>query len=380
LSCCSIDLTRAEALDKSAGKLLALLDTTPTLDKLRASKFTDLGQGHSKLISAYAQLVFAEAAYEREKKLLAQKISSEADFQTAENAYKKAHAEHVALRGSLAFETRRAMLEARRSRQNTEFEVKAADRKLHVLGLTGEDVDSLRKALSGNGSAPKEECTDPNCKDCEAAKSAKGASTNHVLDEQLGMYSLRAPFSGTITQKHITLGEKLSGEADVFTVADLSTVWVDLSAHQKDLPYLRKGHSVRIAVGLSAREVQGTISYVSPTMDQSTRTCLARVVLANPDGVLRPGLFVTAQVTAEFEVAVRVTKDAVRRIEDDKVVFVPTSEGLEAIRVETGRSSRSHVEIVAGLKAGGKYVAKGAFDLQAEITTRGLGAHAGHGH
>ncbi|MGB2823719.1 MAG: efflux RND transporter periplasmic adaptor subunit, partial [Phycisphaerae bacterium] len=381
LSCCAIELTRAEALQESTRKLLTLLDTSPTLEELRTAEFTDLSEDHGKLVAAYAELVFARAAHERESKLLDQGISSRADFQTAESAYKKAYAGYVATRSSVAFETRRAMLDARRRRQNGELEVKAAGRKLHVLGLTGHDVEHLQEALTGERPAGGKECSDPNCPDCRAAK-APGADTDaHGLDEQLGLYSLRAPFDGTIIRKHIALGEMLADDADVFLIADMSTVWVDLSVYQKDLPYVRRGQTVHITVGPGAPHVEGKISFVSPIVDETTRTCPARVVLPNPNGALRPGLFVTAEVAVdESDARVLLPKDAVRRIGDESVVFVPTSEGLAPKPVRLGGSSRTHVEIVSGLDAGEKYVAQGTFELKAKIVTSGLGAHAGHGH
>ncbi|HUS91774.1 MAG TPA: efflux RND transporter periplasmic adaptor subunit [Phycisphaerae bacterium] len=380
VSCCTIDLDRAQALHEGTGKLLALLDGSPTLEELRHTKFPGLGEGQGKLVAAYAELAFSEGQYEREKKLFEQQIASKGDFQTAENAYKKAFAEYVALRESVAFATRRTFLEAQRSRQNTELAAKAADRKLHVLGLTTGDVHELQEAFQG-------ECADPNCPSCQAkAAAAKGpANEEHAheeaLEKQLGLYSLRAPFDGTVIQKHITLGERVSDEAEVYTVADLSTVWVDLSVYQKDLPHVRRGQPVHVAVGSGVPDAEEAVAMVSPIVDEITRTCLARVVLPNPDGAYRPGLFVTGEIVVEqVDVPVRVPADAVQRIEDRPVVFVPTPEGLEATAVRTGRSDPRFVEIVSGLAAGQKYVARGAFELKAKIVTSGLGAHAGHGH
>ncbi|KKM01556.1 hypothetical protein LCGC14_1793260, partial [marine sediment metagenome] len=390
LSCCSADLTRAEALDASARKLLKALAKSPTLDQLRALKLEAMAELHSKLIAAYAEFVFTRAEYEREKKLLEQGVSSRADFQTATSAYKKAFAEFVAGRDGLAYQTQRALLEAKRSRQNMELELRAAEQRLHVLGVSSQEVQALKEALEGVGAA-EEDCVDPNCAECLAEKAAAGPAairpaatemtSGPVLGEQLGVYPLRAPFAGTVIDKHITLGEMLSNDAPVFTVADLSTVWVDLSVYQKDLPHVRKGQIVHIALGKETPPVEGKIAFVSPIVDSGTRTAKARIILPNPNGVYRPGLFVTADIDISAKsVPVLVPKAAVQRIEDRNVVFVPTDNGLEARPVRLGQSSRTHVEIAEGLSAGQKYVAKGAFQLKAQIVTSGLGAHAGHGH
>jgi len=374
LGCCTIDLTRAKSLHDGTEKLLAQLSKSPTLEQFGKAAWTDLGESQGKLIAAYAELVFARSAYEREKDLHRQGVASRSDFQTAESSYRKAYAEYIALRSSVPFEAKRTWLEARRSRQNTEFQLASAERELHLLGLTAHDVEELREPVTG------EACKDPNCPDCKGKK-AGAAADEHAHHGTLGEYSLRAPFAGTIIRKHIAVGEKLADDADVFLIADLSSVWVDLSVYQKDLAFVRKSQRVHVEFGAGIGEVEGSISFVSPIVDKATRTCLARVELANPKGVLRPGLFVTAEVAVgQFRAAVLVPVGAVQQIENRSVVFMPTPEGLEAIPVKLGRSSRTHVEIVSGLKAGQKYVAAGAFNLKAKIVTSGLGAHAGHGH
>ena len=317
----------------------------------------------------------------KEPKLLRQKISSQGDFQVAESGYKKAHATYVATRDSVSFGTTKFLFEAQRTRRNREFAVKAAERKLYVLGLTAHDIASLRQAVGTGAKAQDKECTDPNCKDCKAHAAGARAADHDPLGAKLGWYPLRSPFSGTIVQKHITLGEKLSADADVFTVADLGTVWVNLSVYQKDLPHLARGQGVRISAGRGAVEADGKIDYVSPMIDETTRTGLARVVLANPKGRWRPGLFVSASVDVkESPVAVLVPKSAVQSLGEERVVFVEEDDGFEAREVKLGRSDATNVEILSGLSAGTRYVVRGGFALKAKIATSGLGAHAGHGH
>jgi len=374
--CCTIDLTRAEALQESLKKLLSLLDKKPTLDDLLKAQFADIGEGHSKLVAAYAELVFTQTAYERENILVQDKASSLADFQVAKSAYKKAHADFIATRSALKFEITRIMLEARRERQNAGLEVKVFERRLRLLGLTDHDIDALQAVLTGG----KEACQ-PGCKDTDCAKGHASDSSRHDLSVRLGLYSLRAPFDGVVTQKHIALGEKLGGDADAFTVADMSSVWVDLSVYQKDLPYVHKGQRVHIMTGEGIPDVEGVIEYVFPIVDEKTRTCTARILLPNPRAQFRPGLFVSADVhVGKIDIPVLVPKDAVRRIEERSVIFIPVAGGFLAKTVETGRESSMHIEVVSGLKGREDYVVAGAFELQAQVVTSGLGAHAGHGH
>jgi len=200
-------------------------------------------------------------------------------------------------------------------------------------------------------------------------------------DRSLIRYVITAPLNGTVVQKHITLGEKVSDDTEIFTIADLSHVWVDLSVPQKDLVSIKKGQRTLIWLGFSTPDAEGKISYVSPMVNRKTRTALARVVLPNPDRRWRPGLFVKARISVgEVQLPLVVPKEALQRLENENVVFVEAKGGYEPRHVSVGRSDGSNVEILSGLFAGERYVAKGGFELKAVMMTRDMGAHAGHGH
>ena len=91
----------------------------------------------------------------------------------------------------------------------------------------------------------------------------------------------------------------LKDDSEAYVVADLRSVWVDLRVYQKDLPLVRPGQPVVIAAGHGIPDAQGTIAYVGPLVGEQTRTALARVVLPNPNGHWRPGLFVTGNVVVQ---------------------------------------------------------------------------------
>ena len=88
---------------------------------------------------------------------------------------------------------------------------------------------------------------------------------------------------------------------------------------------------------------------MGPVLEHETRTALARIILPNPDGALRPGTFVKAHIAVESdEVPITVPRDALQTIEGETVLFVPTDHGFEAHPVVTGRSSHAIVEIASG--------------------------------
>jgi membrane fusion protein, heavy metal efflux system len=379
INCCQMDLARAEAVYENTTKLLEALKASPPLAKLRGLKLGEMGDNRSSLVSAYAEYLTARTTYEREKGLYEKKIVSESDFQAAESAWETSEAAYTAARDSIAFAVLRAMLEARRSQQASEFDVAAAERGLYVMGLTAADVELL--TFKPYTECDEQNCTDPNCGKESAADAKLVAAAERAKGEQLAWYSLRAPFDGTVIDRHLTLGEKLGDDAEAFTVADLSTVWVNLSVYQKDLPNVRKGQAVLVSAGPGVPDAKGVIAFVSPIVDQATRTCQVRVVLPNPKGRWRPGLFVSATVAlGQIGARVVLPPDAVQNLNGRSVVFVPAEGGFEPRSVQTGASGAQGVEIVSGLAAGHWYVSRGAFELKAKVVTSGLDAHAGHGH
>lgn len=200
-----------------------------------------------------------------------------------------------------------------------------------------------------------------------------------VESEALAPYPLETLIDGLVIEKHITRGEPVSREQTAFVVADLRDVWIDISVYQKDLPLLRLGQPVVVSAGHGLDEAQGTISYIAPVMDEATRTAIARVVLPNPDGIWRPGLFVTARVEVERQEApVAVPRTALEMVGGRTTVFVETGSGFEARPVRVGRAGDRHVEIRDGLAAGERYVARGAFTLAAELQRGELSG--GHEH
>ena len=187
------------------------------------------------------------------------------------------------------------------------------------------------------------------------------------------------PFAGTVIEKHLTFGENVGAYADVFTIADLSTVWLNINIYQKDLVSIHKGQTVEIEIGHGIPSVEGKIAWVSPQVDEGTRTATARLELPNPDGSLRPGLFVTAKVVVDSSVSkLVVPKTALQTFEGKTVVFVLDEDGFEPKPVELGRENGTTVEILSGLVSGQTYVTEGSFTLKAQLSKGAFGD--GHNH
>jgi len=198
-------------------------------------------------------------------------------------------------------------------------------------------------------------------------------------NESLFPYEIISLTDGIVIEKHITIGEVRSNDEPAFVIADLDTVWVNLSIYQSHLPNVRVGQRVIISSGKEFENAAGVISYLSPIVDKHTRTATARVVLANHSGNWRPGIFVEGRILAiEESVSILVPKSSLQNFEGGHVIFVSTPEGFMPVSVKIGRVDLSSAEILSGLMLGQKYVSKGAFTLKAELEKSSLSG--GHGH
>ena len=188
-------------------------------------------------------------------------------------------------------------------------------------------------------------------------------------NQSLTAYDLKAPIGGTIIDRQISLGEYASEQKPAFVVADLSTIWVDLSIYRQDLRRVRLDDEVLIDPDDGRGPIKGNVSYIAPVGASETQTALARVVLGNADGRLRPGLFVTARlVLAKRSVAVAVRASAIQTLENKTVVFVrEEGDKIEARPVALGESDSVHIEIRDGLSPGEHYVAENSFVVKAEM-------------
>ncbi len=198
-------------------------------------------------------------------------------------------------------------------------------------------------------------------------------------NESLAPYEVRSLVEGTVIDRHMTLGEAVTDESHAFLVADISVVWANFSVYQNDLPEISVGRKVVVTSGEGLHEAVGEISYISPVVDEDTRTATARVVLPNRDGRWKPGTFVSATVEVGSEVVpVLVRRSALFSFEGRTVVFVRTDGGFRPEPVITGRSNEEFVEIVSGLGPGREYAAGGGFIIKAELQKEAFGE--GHGH
>ncbi len=197
--------------------------------------------------------------------------------------------------------------------------------------------------------------------------------------ETLANFELTATISGQIIERHATLGEHLQPSDTAFLVADLSTLWVDIALYPQQVARVRPKQPALINTTYGPKPVHSEIHYVAPTVDERTRTGLARVFLNNKEGHWKPGMFVDVTITLSQEPAdLVVPTTALIELDGQTVVFVQEGEHWHPQPVEIGMRDHQQVEILHGLNAGDRYVATGGFVLKADLQKSEF--ESGHHH
>ena len=195
-------------------------------------------------------------------------------------------------------------------------------------------------------------------------------------NQSLTIYELKAPIDGTVIDRDGTLGEFASEAKPLFTIADLSTMWIDFAVFRRDFARVRAGDAVSIDVEDGGPPIEDRIDYVSPLGASDTQSSIARAVVPN-DGRLRPGLFVVGRVVlSATPVDVAVKSSAIQTLEGRTVVFVREGDTFAAREVDLGGRDADWVEVKFGLLASDVYAARNSFVIKAEIGKAG----AAHEH
>lgn len=278
----------------------------------------ELGRAREEFLKELYALRSATRVYERAKVLVGGKAISASEFQAREGEYF----------------ARRAAAEA-------------AERALHLLGDADAEIARLRKAVESETALPP---GDP------------------------PRLSLRAPFGGRVVDRKVTTGSLVEALQPLVTLADVSSVWVFLQAHEKDLAVLRIGLAVTIRADAYPQEsFPGRIDFIDGVVNEATRTVRVRATVPNTTERLRPGMFVRGQVDipkpqSESHTTLVVPQSALQTLDGHQTVFVQVSPGVFGRRtVELGHTFEGVTEILAGVRPGDVIVTEGSFVLKSEF-------------
>jgi RND family efflux transporter MFP subunit len=188
--------------------------------------------------------------------------------------------------------------------------------------------------------------------------------------------TLSSPVSGVVLKKDAVAGMAITPGMSLYTVADLSSVWVLADVYQSEVGSVLPGNAAEISAPFLARETfHGRVDFVYPTVSEDTRTIKVRIVAPNPTGLLKPGLFVRVSLQGKRRDALAVPRSAVIETGERQLVFVERAPGVYAPReVKSGASDGEFVEVLSGLSPGETVVTSGNFLIDSESRIGGVGA------
>ncbi|KMO31757.1 cation transporter [Methylobacterium variabile] len=268
----------------------------------------DIADAKSEYLAARVSADLQKTLYERDQSLWDKRISSEQQYLRSQASYR-----------------------------DLKVKEDSARRKLTFLGLSAAEIDAL-----------------PN-----------------QPEAQFERQQIRSPIAGRIVDRRVDLGAAVGRdnlETELYSVVDLSKVWVDLAVTPGDLPLVREGQAVTVWTQATDERGEGRIVFIGPVLDQATRAARVVAELPNSDERWRPGSFVTAEIAiSDKPVRVLVPADAVLTIAGKPTAFVKVENGFEARPVGVGRQDDRSVEITSGLEPGDTIAVANTFVLKAEL-------------
>lgn len=205
-----------------------------------------------------------------------------------------------------------------------------------------------------------------------------GLNDSEIANLEAGKYNsknlyIRTPISGTVTEREAIIGQAVNARDNLFTVADLSVLWINLEVYEKDLASIRMGNEAKvIPIGSKDESLKAVVSHVGDVIDPVKKTAEIRLEVRNSKGRLRPGQSVTATVVgAMVESSVNKAKvipaDCIHKIEGENYIFVRNGDGsFSAKKIGVGKTYDHWVEVTNGVESGEAIVEEGSFVLKSE--------------
>lgn len=190
-----------------------------------------------------------------------------------------------------------------------------------------------------------------------------------------------AQFGGTVLEKLLLPGTYIMPGEKIFGLSDLSVVWMYADIYEKDLAGIQLGQTVTVTSGAYPGETfTGQVTFINPVMDDATRTVKIRVEMANPEGRLKPNMFVNANLQMMLGESLVVSESSLIDTGTRKLVFVAQGEDTFVKRdVVVGQSAEGYIQILSGLQPGDTVVTAATFLIDSQTKLGNVGSHANHG-
>lgn len=264
----------------------------------------DIADAKADFLSTWRAEELAKSVYDREDRLWRKQATAEQEYITAKNAH-----------------------------QSAVIKLDLAHQRLHSAGFDDQEIEQLKSSRQ---------------------------------DGDLRQYPLRSPLAGVVTNRNVTMGQVVGTDREIFTVADLSTVWVEIGLAPADLAFAKIGQEVGVTAGTT--KAKGKVVILSPAIDPETRAAKAVVELDNADGSWKLGDFVSAELFAgKIEAGLLLPREAVQTIKGNRVAFVSHAKGFQLKPIVVGREDSKNLEILSGIEFGEAVAVTNTFVLKAEL-------------
>ncbi|MEJ7593264.1 MAG: efflux RND transporter periplasmic adaptor subunit [Planctomycetaceae bacterium] len=335
-----VDFQWETLVEANVQKLIsALKKKIPLRDIENEFAGSDMGDYRAQLISAYARLYKSQADHDRLKGLSDKGITAGKDFLTAESSLEADLATMQAMLEQTRFTARQRRITSEQTFEKAKTAESISELNLKILGVT--DTEQIGE------SAPSDQ-------------------------ESFSHYTITAPFDGSIILKDITLEERVDPTGQLFTIADLSTLWVRANVFEQQIPLVEslQGKAIQFrTASYPDRVFEGQVFSTGSVIDPQTRTLPLTATVENPDRLLKAGMFIDIDFPGQAVVdALLIRSDAILVEANQPFVFVHLGDDqFERRNVQTGRTGEGSTEINAGLREGESVVVEGAFFLKSEM-------------
>ena len=272
----------------------------------------------------------------------------------------------LAIMDSLAIgEAQSALLRAQSSERVAQADFKRAE------SLSAEEIIPQKELLRSRGELERASAESRAASDRLRLLGGSASASGRAQST----FALTAPFAGTVIQKKATIGELGSPAEAVFTIADLSKVWIEANLTDQLLSKVKTGAAATVTVGAYPGErFSGRVAYIANVLDKDSRTIAARIEVPNKDGRLKPEMFATANIATGGQLeAISVPDGAILLLQGQPTVFVSEGGGFQPRAVETGEKISGRTVIKSGLKPKEQVVAAGAYALKARMLKSQIG-------
>lgn len=195
-----------------------------------------------------------------------------------------------------------------------------------------------------------------------------GTIDNVIKTKQIYPYiTIKATKNGVLLERKVNPGEIVEQNRELFNLADLKTIWLVGYAFEKDSPYLHLGEAVTGTIEESTETINGVLSYVSPILDNTTKTLEVRADIPNKNFKIKPNMYAEMYVNTGIAHVLAIPTDAVEKFGDYNFAYVKIApHTYEERKVETGKKNDQYTEVLSGIKAGEEVVTRGSFELLGE--------------